>query len=103
MFNNFKDAYDKYIIMDNRFSELEKKLELLAEKIEENSHTGRICPACNKKTLYFPNKEYKVLSYANQKTGKKIYSTTKRLIAVCQSCNWEYDDQEFIKNCLNHL
>lgn len=89
MFNTVKEAYDKYIVMDNRLNTLENKISQLEDIIKENEHSGRICPKCSKKSLQFDYVE-----------GVGGYFGHK---ATCPECGYATVDQEFIKHCLHRL
>ncbi len=103
MIDKIAEIYNKHILIENRITHLENTVNDLQKQIVDNSHSGRICPECGEKSLIFPNKEYQTIAGGNYRTGEVRYTTAKKLIAVCQSCGWEYDNQEFIKNCLHKL
>ena len=103
MIDKIAEIYNKHILIENRITQLENIVAELQKQIAENSHSGRICPGCGEKSLMFPNKEYKALAGGDYRTGEVRYTTAKKLVAICQSCGWEYDNPEFIKHCLHKL
>lgn len=102
MIDKIAEIYNKHILIENRITQLENTVANLQKQIEENTHYGRICPGCGKKSLQFPNKEYQAFA-GQDRNGKNRYTIAQKLVAVCQSCGWEYDDPEFIKNRLHKL
>lgn len=103
MFKTFKDAYDKYVLMEERFDSLIKKVKQIEQRIEENTHIGRICPKCGAKSLIFDYVNERIVVSANPTTGKKKYNMQKKHIAECPSCRWKCDDKDLINHLLHHL
>lgn len=50
IFGTLKDAYDKYILMDNRMSEIEKRLEKLESIVQKPAQSKFSCKACDNGT-----------------------------------------------------
>ena len=97
-----KDAFD-IIMARKHIEQIEEAVLELKKQISENEHTGRICPDCGQKTLSFKNKEYSASSGGDYVTGETSYVSAKKLVAVCTNCGFEYDDRDFIKDCLHRL
>ena len=48
MFNTIIDAYNKYVLIDNRINELEKRIETLEKKLAKASPDKYTCKSCFK-------------------------------------------------------
>lgn len=46
IFNTLKDAYDRYILMDRRISELEKRIEILESTTKSTENSIFTCKKC---------------------------------------------------------
>lgn len=106
MFGKLKDAYDKYVLMDKRFDELEKTVNSLTKEIKEIKkqlevkeqelpidapRPGEICPTCGKATVrtYVDRKTEMICTNYVDNTMSPHTFQTKTKKCTSPECNYE--------------